>query len=134
MTAFRYSGLAVALFLMVTPAEGQVTTTPPVSELVEAGRLIFAGPGLCFACHGPAGSGIERVGPDLTDTQWLHGDGGLESIARTVRDGVLQGSKTGGLMPPRGGAGLSDEQVRAVAAYVWSLSRRAEAGDGEHPF
>jgi hypothetical protein len=27
-------------------------------------------------------------------------------------------------MPPRGGANLKDEQVRAVAAYVWSLSRK----------
>jgi hypothetical protein len=26
------------------------------------------------------------------------------------------------MMPPRGGAALTDAQVRAVAAYVWSLS------------
>ncbi len=28
----------------------------------------------------------------------------------------------GQIMPPRGGSGITDEPVRAVAAYVWSLS------------
>jgi len=27
-------------------------------------------------------------------------------------------------MPPKGGAQLTDEQVSAVAAYVWALSHR----------
>lgn len=122
MTVARCFGLTLAFVaIMVTGVEGQESPPPPA--LIEEGSRIFAGPGLCFACHGPTGGGIERVGPDLTDDNWLHGDGSLDSIVSLIQTGVLEGSKTGVLMPPRGGTQLSDEQVRAVAAYVWSLSR-----------
>jgi cytochrome c5 len=33
-------------------------------------------------------------------------------------------SKSGIMMPPRGGSTISDEDVKAVAAYVYSLSHK----------
>jgi mono/diheme cytochrome c family protein len=35
-------------------------------------------------------------------------------------------SKTGTIMPPKGGSQLTDEQVREVSAYVWSISQQTK--------
>ncbi|NIP82970.1 MAG: c-type cytochrome, partial [Gemmatimonadetes bacterium] len=89
---------------------------------VEQGREVFAGSGGCGACHGPDGSG-SQLGPDLTDGQWLHvSEPTVEAIAEVIRAGVAQPAEHPAPMPPMGGASLSDEQLRAVAAYVASLS------------
>ncbi len=118
---------AALLILIAVPAHAQeqVDSLPPdVTEaMLEEGATLFAGPGLCFACHGPDAGGVTGVGPSLTDGEWLTGSGSLDDIDQQIRDGVTpETSKTGGVMPPRGGSTLTDEQVRAVAAYVWSLS------------
>jgi mono/diheme cytochrome c family protein len=91
--------------------------------MVAQGKKLFAGEGLCLACHGPDGKG--GIGPNLTDQVWLHGQGDFAEIVTRVFEGVgLEASKSGQIMPPRGGASLSDDQVRAVAAYVWTLARK----------
>lgn len=91
------------------------------TAMIEAGGKLFKGSALCAACHGPEGKGA--VGPNLTDTLWLHSTGTYDEIVRQITEGVPQAKAKGGIMmPPRGGSGISDEQVRAVAAYVWTLS------------
>ena len=88
--------------------------------------MIFQGDGLCFVCHGVDARGARGVGPDLKDDDWWHSDGSYESIVRQVLAGVPQAkvrNTLGAAMPPRGGSDISDHQVRAVAAYVWSLRR-----------
>ena len=93
--------------------------------MVTQGKTLFQGAGLCAACHGPEGKG--GLGPDLTDTVWLHHDGGFDALVRQITTGImLDDSKTGQLMPPRGGGVITDEQIRSVAAYVWSLNRRKQ--------
>jgi len=93
--------------------------------MVTQGKTLFQGVGLCAACHGPEGKG--GLGPDLTDTVWLHHDGGFDALVRQITTGImLADSKTGQLMPPRGGGVITDEQIRSVAAYVWSLNRRKQ--------
>ena len=63
-------------------------------------------------------------GPNLTDDKWLHARGSYLAIARQIIKGVpFERSKTGIAMPPRGGSGISDADVHAVAAYVWVVSR-----------
>lgn len=90
---------------------------------IAQGKKLFSGDGLCFSCHGPEAKGL--VGPDLTDGTWLIGKGTFDEIVVRIVEGVPAGkSKSGVVMPPKGGAKLKDEQVRAVAAYVWSLSRK----------
>jgi mono/diheme cytochrome c family protein len=90
------------------------------ARIAEGGKL-FKGQGICFACHGPDGKGA--TGPDLSDTLWLHSTGTFAEIVQQIVAGVPQNrSKSGVMMPPRGGGQLSDEQLKAVAAYVWSLS------------
>jgi|WetSurMetagenome_2_1015567.scaffolds.fasta_scaffold18619_2 mono/diheme cytochrome c family protein len=90
-------------------------------SMVQEGATIFLGAGSCFACHGPDGTG--RVGPNLTDQVWLHSSGSYEEIVQQIKTGVpMKQSKSGVMMPPRGGSSISDPQVQAVAAYVWTLS------------
>lgn len=90
---------------------------------IAQGKKLFSGEGLCFSCHGPEAKGL--VGPDLTDGTWLIGKGTFDEIVARIVEGVPAGkSKSGVVMPPKGGVKLKDEQVRAVAAYVWSLSRK----------
>jgi cytochrome c oxidase cbb3-type subunit 3 len=93
---------------------------------VEKGRKIYGGPGLCFACHGPEGKG--GIGPDLTDRAWLHHDGDYQTLVKQITDGITAAQSKGGqIMPPRGGSVINDAEVLAVAAYVWTLSRRASS-------
>lgn len=75
----------------------------------------------CQACHGPDGKG-GTVAPDLTDSTWLHSDGSFASIYQQVATGVAQPKQYLGVMPPFGGAPLTPEKHRAVAAYVYTLS------------
>ncbi len=99
------------------------TPAAPSPELIAKGDTVFHKTGLCYACHGNNAEGT--VGPNLTDAEWLHGDGSLEMIAATVTAGIpADKAKTGIAMPPKGGSSISDEDVKAVAAYVYSLSHK----------
>ena len=128
-----YIGPLMRLFpiLLLAPAALAAQSPPPAEplpagvtlEMIAKGKELFQGAGLCMACHGIDAKG--SVGPDLTDTLWLHHRGRLDEIVAQVIKGVPEDeSKSGTPMPPRGGSALSDEEIRAVAAYVWSLSRR----------
>jgi mono/diheme cytochrome c family protein len=93
------------------------------AELIAQGDKIFHGPGNCYACHGTNAQGA--VGPNLTDAEWLHSKGTFEEIVAQVTHGVpKEESKSGIPMPPKGGGAISDDDVKAVAAYVYSLSHK----------
>ncbi len=95
------------------------------AALIAVGDSIFHGQaagGTCYACHGQDAKG-SAVGPNLTDAEWLHSDGSLAAITKTIQAGVPTPKKAPAPMPPMGGASLSPEQVRAVATYVHSLSK-----------
>lgn len=93
-------------------------------SMVEEGKEIYSGAGICASCHGRDGEGVPNLGNNLNDDEWLHIDGSYESIVQNILNGVTaEESSSGAAMPPKGGTGISDEQVRAVAAYVWTLSK-----------
>lgn len=73
----------------------------------------------CASCHADDGGG--GIGPNLTDANWIHGDGSVAAILKVVRDGV---SEKG--MPPWGPI-LRREETLAAAAYVRSLRGGAVA-------
>lgn len=103
-----------------TPQQLPEGVTP---EMIAQGKQIFTGPGICATCHGPDGKGVPNLGANLTDAEWKHSDGSYEGIVKTILSGVpAEKSTTGTPMPPKGGSTITDEQVKAVAAYVWSLS------------
>jgi YD repeat-containing protein len=75
----------------------------------------------CAGCHGSNAKGTP-LAPDLTDSQWIWGDGSLASISDIIRKGVPVPKQHTGVMPPMGGARLTPAQLTAVAGYVYSLS------------
>lgn len=106
-----------------TAARAQDLPAGVTQAMIENGGEIFRGEGLCHACHGQQGKGIPNLGADLTDDEWLHSDGSLDGIIATITQGVSGDESTvGTTMPPKGGSSISDEKIKAVAAYVWSLS------------
>lgn len=126
----RPSFAAAALILVgltassAAPARAQELPDGVTRAMVERGGEIFRGDGFCYTCHGRQGRGMQGLGADLTDTRWRHGDGSYGSIVDRVRRGVSANASGSGVpMPPMGGARLTEAELRAVAAYVWTLSR-----------
>jgi mono/diheme cytochrome c family protein len=97
--------------------------TIALGDSVFHGRV---GAALCYVCHGPAGKGVTGLGPDLTDTDWVNGDGSLAFIEKVILEGVAKPKKMPAPMPPKGGGQLNDPQIKAAAAYVHSLSQPKE--------
>jgi mono/diheme cytochrome c family protein len=97
---------------------------PPgvTAQMVQEGNRVYHQQGICFTCHGPNGTG-GPLGPALNDQEWIHIGGEYEEIVNIIRTGVPQPRQYPAAMPPMGGANLSDSQLRAVAAYVFALTR-----------
>jgi cytochrome c oxidase cbb3-type subunit 3 len=87
--------------------------SPHDAFAAQAGKSKFAA---CAACHGVNGKGNPALGAaDLTDKVWLHGWG-----EQAVVDAIQRGKDN---QMPAHGDKLSPEQIRVLAAYVWSLSQ-----------
>ncbi len=117
------AALAGAAAPVSAAAQSRDSLPPGVTpKLVTQGKALFAGKALCAACHGPDGAGA--LAPSLIDTTWLHSKGSYLEIVAQIKSGVEgKDSKSGVVMPPMGGARLSEDEVKAVAAYVWRISR-----------
>ena len=122
--------LVLLSLLCANPAAAQ-SDPPDVSDsTLTRGRSLFLGSANCQECHGPDGEGTD-LAPSLTDSVWLHGTGSYEMIVQLVTHGVTRSeSTTGTPMPMRGWAPLDNDQLAAVATYVWSLSRTPAAAEG----
>ncbi len=119
------AGLATARAAeRVPPSAAQELPSGVTPEMIEEGGRIFVGSGFCHNCHGENARGLSQLGSDLSDGGWQHTDGSYEGLVERIRAGVpAERSSSGVPMPPAGGARLTPEQIRAVAAYVWTLSR-----------
>ncbi|RYZ02427.1 MAG: hypothetical protein EOO73_31930 [Myxococcales bacterium] len=74
----------------------------------------------CAPCHGGRAEGL--IGPNLTDSSWIHGTGTLSDIFAVVDQGVLAKGM------PAWGKQLSPIEVRKLAAYVGTQRGRAVPG------
>jgi mono/diheme cytochrome c family protein len=119
------------LLAMSSPCWGQQAAAPSPGDtaitpaMIARGDSIFHGRlagGACFGCHGNDGKGVMGLAPDLTTGKWLNGDGSYAFIAAVVEKGVPHPKKAAAPMPAKGGAKLGPAEVRAVAAYVYSLT------------
>lgn len=82
------------------------------ATLAADGATLFADN--CASCHGDAGLGDRVIGaPNLADAIWLYG-GGRAAVIETIENARF------GVMPAWGQR-LSEEDVRAVSAYVHAL-------------
>jgi mono/diheme cytochrome c family protein len=116
--------LAFAVVLGARPAAAQAPAPAGVTPAAIAlGDSLFHSAGNCYACHGANAQGA--VGPNLTDAEWIHSDGSYDAIVKQITTGVTaEESKSKIPMPPKGGSSITDDQVKAVAAYVYSLSHK----------
>jgi mono/diheme cytochrome c family protein len=107
--AFVASAALPLLGLAQTAAD---STTPAA---ISAGRDIYHSAGTCQVCHGANLEG--GVGPTLKAHPWKDAKGGgYEAIFDVVTKGV---SGTAMVSHP---GGISDDDARKVAAYVWAVS------------
>ena len=114
--------LAFAAALGASPAVAQTPAAVTPAAITE-GDSIFHSKGNCYACHGANAQGA--VGPNLTDAEWIHSDGSYDAIVKQITTGVpKEESKSGIPMPPKGGSTITDDEVKAVAAYVYSLGHK----------
>jgi mono/diheme cytochrome c family protein len=104
-------------------APGLTSTT---SKMVLVGDSLFNN-NSCKKCHGIGGVG-GKFAPDLTQGPWIQIAGEYADIVRIITNGVPPGGVRDTVhhpfdMHPRGGSNFSDEQIRDIAAYVWTISR-----------
>lgn len=119
------AGIAVPLVLATcaaAPLAAQQRPAGVTDSAIAWGKQLFHGSANCAACHGDGGRGTDD-GPNITGALWLHGPGTYESLIEQVKHGVpASRSVTGQAMPMRGWVPMNDDDVNAVAAYVWSIS------------
>ena len=83
----------------------------------------LAAGGQCQTCHAPNAQGTP-LAPSLVNGKWLTGNGTYEFIQNRVTTGMPKPTAPyPGPMLPMGGAQLTPDQIKAVAAYVYSISR-----------
>jgi cytochrome c oxidase cbb3-type subunit 3 len=58
--------------------------------------------------------------PNLTDKVWLHGWGSEAMVSEMINKGKVN-------VMPQHATRLTPEQIRVLAAYVWSLSNKQGA-------
>ena len=106
------------------------------TQLIAQGDSIYNSPTpqgqpmSCARCHGAKGDGGQN-GPSLTTGPWLHGGRDPANLARIITNGLPRDSIAATrrfAMNARGGpANLGDAQIRALAAYIWSISANKTA-------
>lgn len=78
--------------------------------MVQAGAAHYSA--FCANCHGPEGQGL--IGPNLTDSYWIHGGTNVD-LFDVISTGVLDKG-----MPPWEGA-LSPEERGELVAFIRSI-------------
>jgi mono/diheme cytochrome c family protein len=121
----RLAGLAVAALLALPgAAAAQAVPRPPAvtDSMIVWGHQLFNGSANCASCHGVDGNGSAH-GPALTGAIWFHGPGTYDWLVEQIRGGIpAHQTYTREPMPMRGWSNMPDSDVRAVAAYVWSIT------------
>ena len=117
-----------------TPGSGAAARTaaapaakPFTTAMVTLGDSLFHARA-CKNCHGADAKGANN-GPNLTTATHTHIDGSYNSFVQIITEGVptekIKDPNHRFAMQPRGGARpapLTDDQIKAIAAYVYSLS------------
>jgi mono/diheme cytochrome c family protein len=124
----RHDLIASLVFVLVSTASAtaQVSPRPRPEGVTDSsiawGRQLFHGSANCASCHGREARGTDE-GPALTGALWLHGPGTYAWLVDQIKRGIpAHQTWTGKPMPMRGWSNMPDDDVRAVAAYVWALT------------
>ncbi|MBL0179691.1 MAG: c-type cytochrome [Gemmatimonadetes bacterium] len=112
---------------LLAPTTLAAQATDSTAAMLALGKRTFEGRGLCFSCHGKGGEGMPAVSKNtnLADGKWLHSTGTRPELVAIIKTGFdAKTSKSGVVMPARGGSRITDREVEAVAAYVVELARK----------
>lgn len=104
------------------PAKPAVLAPGVTQEMVTDGEKLFKG-STCIGCHGGDAGGTP-IAPALNDKAWLNLAGTYDEITAVIMAGVAKPKQYPAAMPPKGGANLTDEEVKKVAAYIFSISHQ----------
>ncbi|MEO7996037.1 MAG: cytochrome c [Gemmatimonadaceae bacterium] len=121
----RGSGTTAAPKASAAPAAPKLPAGVTLAMIPEGDSLFHARS--CVRCHGQKAVGGANA-PTLVKTAWDHGTGSYEDIVKTIISGVpkeqFKVPTRPNAMRARGGQQplLTDPQVNAIAAYVWSLN------------
>ena len=111
-----------------TSGAGMNMAMPPgvTMAMIATGDSLFHARN-CKTCHGADAKGAQN-GPDLTSGHFTHISGSYEDIVKIVTTGIpkdqIKDPSHQFAMRPGGGGNtpLTQDQIRAVAAYVYTLS------------
>jgi mono/diheme cytochrome c family protein len=122
--ALAAAGILAMAAVPATDSGVQALPDGVTEAMVEEGATLFASTALCFTCHGPTGDGVPNLGPPLTDETWLNIEDptSYDVFVELINTGVPMPKEHMIPMVPRAGSGIDDDQVRAVAAFVWTLA------------
>ena len=114
----------------VAPSEGAMDTEKAAeAEVVYEmsgdavhGEELFTA--TCSACHGPGGVGIEGLGKDMTQSEFIASktDADLITFIKLGRSTSDPLNTTGVDMPPKGGnPSLSEEDLNDIVTYIRTI-------------
>ena len=78
----------------------------------------------CSACHGPGGVGVEGLGKDMTESEFIASqtDADLITFIKLGRSTSDPLNTTGVDMPPKGGnPSLSEEDLNDIVTYIRTI-------------
>lgn len=101
-------------------AATQPDTSAITPELIERGRKLYRGKGLCATCHGMKLEGTPIATAHRKDAGWKYAkDGAFPELVRVVATGVP------GTVMVAYPNGLTPDDGIAVAAYIWAVNHRS---------
>jgi mono/diheme cytochrome c family protein len=111
---------------MAAPAPSRTTAAITPAMIAQGDSIYHAAS--CRRCHGADAKGAQN-GPSLMGPTFMHVNGSYDDYVRVVTNGMpadsIKDKSHQFPMRPRGGTpALTDDQVKAVAAYVYSLSHK----------
>lgn len=108
------------------PASSFTWTISEEESDIEAGRKLFMSSSqLCYTCHGNNAQGM--VGPNLTDTYWLHG-----CKPSDIASSIIHGYPDKGMLQYGSGSKISNEEVQQIVSYIASI-QGSEPADAKAP-
>lgn len=107
------------------PVEDYTWTVSTKAADIAAGKELYMSTDqICFTCHGGNGQGM--VGPNLTDSLWLHG-----CQPKDIASSIINGYQEQGMLPYGSGSKISNENVQHLVSYIASLQKTEPAGAKE---
>jgi mono/diheme cytochrome c family protein len=120
-------GVLLALWLAWPQAAAAQPAEGISEEKIALGKKLYSAGAGCAVCHGKLAKGVPGMTSDLTDGVWKYAEQGTyEAVVAVIMSGLSKEQTGKMVMPSKDAKKLTDEQIEALAAYLWSLNPKAE--------